>query len=236
MQSVLNWCKSQGYEYRFYGDEFFDFVDPLLVEKFSDQKVVITDLARLKVIAASLQQGYDRVIWMDADFLIFSPDRFQLPKLWELSEGYMLGREVWVQYVNAKLKAHIKVHNAFLLFDRGNSFLEFYMSQAERFLHLCKGTVPPQFIGPKLLTAIHNVIQCPVLESAGMLSPEVVLDLLASQDRQSQRGEALALMQKRSSAPLAGANLCSSLTDTEELSSVHMQYLVERLLTKGLSV
>lgn len=236
LESVSTWCQYQGYEYQFYGDELFDFVDPALVEKFSSQKVIVTDLARLKAISNALHQGYDRVIWMDADFLIFSPDNFQLPELWQLPEGYMLGREVWVQAGSetdkkAKFKAHVKVHNAFLLFDRGNYFLDFYMSQAERFLYQCDGAaVPPQFIGPKLLTALHNVIRCPVFESAGMLSPDVVQDLLAP----NHSGEALTLMLKKSPVLPSGANLCSSLADDTQLSEPGMHSLVEYLLARGL--
>jgi len=233
LESVIDWCKSQDYEYRFYGDELFEFVDPILVKKFSDQTVIVTDLARLLAIRESLNQDYDRVLWLDADVLIFSPEQFQLPEIWELPEGYMVGREVWVQAsldTPPKLKAHVKVHNAFLLFDRGNSFLDFYIDQAERFLRQCSNDVPPQFIGPKLLTALHNVIQCPVMESAGMFSPEVIKDLLSGDERTG----ALELMHKRSSSPVAAANLCSSLVGEKgnrvELSHAQMKQLIAKLL------
>jgi len=229
IDSVVSWCKSQDYEYRFYGDELFDFVDSVLIEKFAHQKVIITDLARLAAIKESLIRGYDRVLWLDSDFLIFAPEQFQLPALWNLPEGYMVGREVWVQAVAGKplkWKAHVKVHNAFLLFDRGNSFLDFYTDQAERFIRQCSDKVPPQFIGPKLLTALHNVIQCPVMESAGMFSPGVIQDLISN----GQDCKALELMKKRSSVPVAGANLCSSLTEKLELSNQQMELVVKTLL------
>ena len=231
LNSVVEWCQCHDYEYRFYNDELFDFVDPLLVEKFSNQKVIITDLARLIAIRESLNQGYDRVLWLDADFLIFAPDQFHLPELWQLAEGYMVGREVWVQAsagASEGFKAHVKVHNAFLLFDRGNSFLDFYIDQAERFLHQCEGSVPPQFIGPKLLTALHNVIQCPVMESAGMLSPEVIKGLLSD----GRHSKALELMVRRSSKPLAAANLCSSLAGGIEITDSQMDALIDQLLER----
>lgn len=233
--SVESWSKTQDYEYRFYGDELFDRVDPKLVDKFSNQKVIITDLARLLVLKEALNEGYDRAIWLDADVLVFAPNQFKLPELWDLPEGYMVGREVWVQSslkTANKLSAHVKVHNAFLLFDRGNSFLDFYIDQAERFLHQCQGSVPPQFIGPKLLTALHNVIQCPVMDSAGMLSPEVIKALLSS-DKPSR---ILELFRKKSPQPIAAANLCSSLAGGIEVSNKEIETLVDKLLGDALPI
>lgn len=245
MTSVRDWCSGHNYEYRFIGDELFELIAPALLEKLGaanagavkavatnaePQKIIATDLARLMALKNALNEGYDRVVWLDADFLIFAPEHFKLPELWQLPEGYMLGREVWVQADPArpsKLRAYVKVHNAFLLFDRGNSFLDFYMDHAERLLDQCQGPMPAQFIGPKLLTALHNVVQCPVMESAGMLSPEVIRDLLSDGARLC----ALQLMRKRSVEPLAGANLCSSLAAGVELSDAQMQLVVQKLIS-----
>lgn len=228
MDSVTSWCDRNQFEYRFLDDSLFDYLDPAIMQKLIKQKVIATDLARLYAIRNELKQ-FNRVIWLDADFLIFSPDNFQLPEQAQLPEGYLLGREVWVQADTerpSKLKAHVKVHNAFLLFDRGNSFLEFYLDHAERLIRKCQGPMPPQFIGPKLLTALHNTIGCPVLESAGMLSPLVISDLLSD----SGQCCALNLMNKRSSQPFAGANLCRSLSEQNNRSEQDMLDLVEQLI------
>ena len=190
MRTVKGWAESNGFSYQFLGDELFDLISPALVQKTLEQKVIATDLARLYAIQNALEK-YNRVVWLDADFLIFSPQNFILPGVENIPEGYMLGREVWVQsdhIKKSKLSAHVKVHNAFLLFDRGNSFLAFYLEHAERLLSRCHGRVPPQFIGPKLLTALHNVVQCPVFESAGMFSPLVVDDLLSGSEKKSALG------------------------------------------------
>lgn len=231
MDSVINWSDTNQYEYRFLDNSLFDYLDPALVVKLSEQRVIATDLARLYAIREGLKK-FDRVVWLDTDFLIFAPDQFLLPAQSELKEGYMLGREVWVQQDKErpnKLKSYVKVHNAFLLFDRENSFLEFYLQHAERLLEQCDGPMPPQFIGPKLLTALHNVVGCPVLESAGMLSPLVIDDLLS-------KGEqccALNLMKKKSPMPMAGANLCRSLVVQGQRSSEDMESLVAKLLKNG---
>ncbi len=200
LQSVRRWAQQNQFDYRFINDELFDEVPQFILDKTHGQTVIATDLARLFKLQAYLQQGYDSVVWCDADFLIFNPEQFVLEQA-----PYALGREVWIQLDRqGKLKSYSKVHNAFMLFRRGNSFLDFYTESAERLLRFNTGDIPPQFIGPKLLTAIHNIVRCPVQENAGMLSPLVLQDIADG------GGPALDLFIQQSPAPLAAANLCSS--------------------------
>jgi hypothetical protein len=123
------------------------------------------------------------------------------------------------------------VHNAFLLFEaqfgQRNSFLDFYTTHAERLLEKVNGPMPPQFIGPKLLTALHNVVQCPVQENAGMLSPWTIKDIIAGD------GPALSLFLEKSPQPLAGANLCSSLSASNVLSERALEKVAVQLLSQG---
>lgn len=234
MDSVKAWCRENQFEYLFLDDSLFDYLDPALMQKLKQQKVIATDIARLYAIREGLHK-FDRVLWFDADFLIFAPNDFLLPNQTALPEGYMLGREVWVQAkANQpnKLKANVKVHNAFLLFDRQNSFLDFYLEHAERLVNKCEGPMPPQFVGPKLLTALHNTVVCPVLETAGMLSPLVIDDLLAD----TSQCCALNLMKKRSVQPIAGANLCYSLSNQNNRSDKDILRLVEQLLSENESL
>jgi len=239
MSSVRHWAKLNEFEYRFIGDELFDALPPSLRVKTQAQIVIATDLARLIAIQNHLNEGFETVIWCDADFLIFSPSALIVPSLDFLPEGYALGREVWVQARQdnpRQLQAHVKVHNAFMLFRRENSFLDFYADNAARLLQKITGPMPPQFIGPKLLTAIHNVIQCPVIETAGMLSPLVMLDLFSCTSSCTSsctpKGPALDLFKKRSKQLVAGANLCSSLVD-KSLPDGAIEAVINLLLTYG---
>ena len=201
----------------------------MLATKYSvwstrQQTVITTDLARLGMLQQGLAEGFDCVVWCDADFLIFKPQEFILPE-----SDLALGREVWIQRTQqGKLRAYPKLHNAFLMFRHGNTFLDFYTDTAERLLRLNQGGMPPQFIGPKLLTALHNIARLPVMESAGMLSPLVMRDLVAGE------GEALRLFRKKSPAALAGANLSSSLAAKEGLSDLEVESLIDRLLSDGI--
>jgi hypothetical protein len=219
-ESVKYWAALNHYDYKFIGDELFDYVSSRVLKKTKSQRVIATDLARLIALQKSLNDGYERVIWCDADFLIFSPENFDLP-----DEPYAIGREVWIQSDDGfkRITAYIKVHNAFLMFKSINPFLEFYIDSAERLVLNNNGSVPPQFIGPKLLTAIHNIVQCPVLESAGMLSPLVIKDIAAG------GGRALDLFNEKSSNPIYAANLCNSLYESGAYSANTLEKCINAL-------
>lgn len=226
LHSVKAWATDNNFDYQWLGDELFAALAPELIEKTVSQKVIATDLARLKALQRALKDGYQRVIWCDADFLIFDPKQFILP-----DTPFALGREVWIQETNGRLRAYTKVHNAFMMFCRGNTFLDYYSVSAEQLLRANQGPMPPQFIGPKLLTALHNIVACPVMESAGMLSPLVIEDLLASPT--AKDGTALTLFKQKSACFPAGANLSSSVTATAGLSDAQMQRLIDRLTNAG---
>ena len=222
IDSVKSWCELKAYEHHFLDDELFSLVPTELLDRFAAQKVIATDLARLLWLQHYLQQGYETVIWCDADFLIFRPQDFKLS-----DDAYAVGREVWVQYDgNGKLRTYTKVHNAFMMFRQDNTFLDFYIETAMRLLTLNTGTVPPQFIGPKLLTALHNIARFPVMESAGMFSPLVMKDILQG------GGDALDLFKRQSPAPVTAANLSGSVAQAEGLSEADMQNLITRLLNE----
>lgn len=220
LASVRDWCAQNGYDYRFLDDALFAAVPEDLRERTRGQPVIATDLARLLVLREALRADYHTVIWLDADMLVIDPAAFVMP-----AEDFAVGREVWVQPDGqGRLRVYRKVHNAFLLFRRGNAFLDFYADTAQRLLTLNRGTMPPQFIGPKLLTALHNVAQLPVLESAGMLSPPVCRDILAG------GGAALDLFLAHSSRPVAAANLCISSCERRDLAAAQMEGVIDALL------
>ena len=223
LDSVIGWSRDNAFDYRFIGDEIFDDLSSELRHKTRDRPVIASDLARLISLQRALDDGYDCVLWLDADVLILRPADFRLP-----DDSYALGREVWVQADDGgRPRAWVKVHNAAMLFRRDNVFLDFYRDTAERLLGLNDGGMPPQFIGPKLLTAIHNIAHCPVFESAGMLSPMVMRDLL------SDGGAALDLFRQKSKVMPSAVNLSSSLTIAAGFEAADMNRLIERLLDTG---
>lgn len=219
LASVRDWASAHGFDYQFVGDELFNFLQPQVRAKTQDRLLIGTDIARLQWLQHALTEGYERVVWLDADVLVLNPSTFQL-----LPQSFVVGRETWVQAGPKGPVLHRKVHNAFLQSCVGDSALPFYLHTAERLLLANTGRMPDQFVGPKLLTALHNVVQFPVLETANMLPPCVALDYL------QDGGAYLTRYRQACTEPPAALNLCSSAVANGELSEVQMNRLVNLLL------
>ena len=218
-ESVARWVERQSFSYRWMGDEIFDLLDPGLREKLSTQPVVASDLARLRALELGLLEGYQRVVWVDADVLVLDPCKLRLPQA-----GALFGREVWIQRsADRRLKVYRKVHNAFMAFTAGDPVLPFYRHAAERILQRHDGPMVPQLVGPKLLSLLHNAIGFDVLEEAAVLSPAVTKDLLAG------GGEALERFQEASSASPLAINLCGSAISSGELTDQELGSLLDRI-------
>lgn len=226
MHSVREWAQARHYAYHWVGDELFDRLPDDLRPSRHISPVIASDIARLVWMQDVLKQGCQNVVWLDADVLIFRPGQFSLA-----DAPCAVGREVWVQADAAqRWRVHRKVHNAVMQASGGddghNSFIDFYCETAQRLVRANRGGMPAQFVGPKLLTALHNVVQLPVIECAGMLSPAVIDDLLMG------GGDALACMLGKSKAPLHAANLCRSSVHGEQLEVAQMIRLIEQLLER----
>ncbi|MEM9314271.1 MAG: hypothetical protein AAGA95_06555 [Pseudomonadota bacterium] len=198
--SVERWSQRQDFRYRRQGDELFERIDPELRRRFADQPVVLSDLARLLWLREVLEEGFERAIWIDADVLVFRD--FVLPET-----GDRFGRECWVQPDGTRLRSYRKLHNAWLQFSTGSAVLPYYIDRAQTLLSMAEAPVVPQFIGPKLLTAWHNIVPFNIEERVGMLPPLAMAELLAEP---SARSPALRLLCVDHAAPLCALNLCAS--------------------------
>lgn len=223
LESVRQWAEAEGLSYRLYGDEAFDLVPADLAAKCGGRLQMLADLARLTLARRLLEEeGWDRAIYADADFLVWNAPALS-PSAMMADRGAAFGQEHWVTREGPRLKLHRNVHNAFMLFERGGSVLPFYEETAQRLLARLDGGVPPQFLGPKLLSALNGPAAFTLLPQAGALSPDVAADLLGEAD-----GRALARMKAALPAPLGGANLCASL-----LEEAKAEALVTRLFGQG---
>lgn len=230
--SVRAFARACGFEYRWLGDEILDTLPAQLLEKTCNQRVVAVDLARLVVLESALDEGFDPVVWIDADVLILDPERFRLT-----DAPAQFGREVWVQReARGALRVYRRIHNAVMAFRRAEPILPFYRFAATRILERydrAGGAMVPQLIGPKLLTLLHNAIGFDVLETAGVLSPPVITDLLAG------GGRALERYLGACSDRVLAVNVCASSVRRGDLDDGQMERLVTllaerpRLLTEG---
>lgn len=230
MHSVEQWAAAQGFSYRWIDDELFDLLPADLQPGQRISPVIASDIARLIWMQQRLHHGDKAVLWLDADVLVIQPEQLMLP-----SAHAAVGREVWVQAEPAGgWRVYRKVHNAALLArDQGagrNSFIDFYLDTAQRLVRANAHGMPAQFVGPKLLTALHNVVQFAVMEDVGMLSPAVVADLLHG------GGGALKRMLGKSTRSMHAANLCRSSTHAGDLDDEQMLRLVDQLLAHPASV
>lgn len=216
MQSVRDWADRRGFRYRFLGDELFDLLDPAIRDRTQHQPVVASDLARLRWLSLTLDAGATCAVWLDADTWIFDPDRFVPP------DTTAVGREIWIQCEGSRWKRFTKVHNAALCAHPGNTLLPFYEDTARRLiLANTAESVVPQFLGPKLLTALHTAAQLPVWEEAGVFSPAVIHGLL------ERTPQAVDLMLRNAASPPAAANLCASSVRRQELDASALERLTD---------
>ena len=241
LASVQDWAALNNFDYVFVGDALLDALPVQVRAKTRSQPVIAADLGRLLMMQQALQQGWDRVVWFDADTLVVTPEALHLP-----AADHAFGREVWIQHAAGtaasaaddaskprRLRVFRKIHNAFMCFSRGNPVLDFYLHAATRLVLLHDGPMAPQFIGPKFLATLHNLLQFPVLESAGVLCPLVITDLLAvgsAAAGERVATDALAMFAQCSEVVPAALNLCGSLVSSGELSNRQMSALIQRLL------
>jgi hypothetical protein len=230
LDSAAAWADSAGFARRVAGDALLERVPAPLRAKVGRPQVA-ADLARLLWARELLAEGWARVIWLDADVLVFAPEH--LTAALTLPEGYLFGRELWVQPdPRGGLQTRRNLHNALAAFAPDNPVLGFYIHAAGRVLERHRGDPVPQLIGPKLLTALDNMIGLAGTWAVGMASPRVVADLAAG------GGPALELLVRDSPAPPAALNLCASYAgrsaDGVHLDAASLAAAADRLRMHGL--
>lgn len=201
--SVSEWALGQGWEYRFQGDHLFDLVPETIRTKFAQQRPLLADIARLQWARQVFDQEpeVERILWLDADVLMFAPEHLVIPS----DPDFAVGRQVWVQPDAAdKLRVFRQVHNAVLAIQRTSPTLDFLIKTMTKLAERHKGPAAPQLLGPKLLTALHNIVGFAVIEGVGMASPRVLADIA------NGGGPAYDLLVQKSPAALGALNLCSS--------------------------
>ena len=202
LDSVRRWTHDRHYDYRFVDDRIFSLVPAWYRAKVGDRLPILTDYARLLLIQGALDAGYDQAIWLDADLLVIDPDLCL-----QFDGSCAFGRELWVQPDRrGGMQARRNVHNAVCAFRQGCPVLPFLCYSVESLIRrVDPAHIAPQMVGPKLLTALHNICGFSLLDNVGALSPELLQDIAVGE------GPALTLFRERQQQPLQAANLCASL-------------------------
>lgn len=197
--SVRRWADAAGYDYQFCGDELFDGVPPALREKLAGRTPILADLARLLWLRDCHRAGHEWVLWLDADTLVLAPKWRPTPQ-----SHTQFGEECWLQMNDrGRIEARYQPHNAYLLLHAASPVRDFLIFAVESLLHRVDvARLAPQFAGPKLLKALHNLVQFELEPAAGALSPLLQSALV-------EGGEAVRVWPR--GRPMALANLCASL-------------------------
>lgn len=212
VQSVERWASERGYDYRLWGDDALELTPTWYRAKLGARLPIVADLARLLLIRDALANDYERACWLDADVLLFAPHRLELAD----NDECAFGREYWVQKnPDGRWQTRRNVHNAICSFVAGCPVLPFLIRTTERIIARADPEhIAPQMVGPKLLSALHNLTGFELIETIGALSPAVMDDL------EQGGGEALGTMLAAAPGPLAGINLCASVNGHRALGSL----------------
>ena len=218
MSSVRGWAAHCGYEYALCGDDLFDRLPGWYADKTAGRLPIAADLARLLWISEQLQQGAaDVVAWLDVDVFIMAPSHFRVAP----QSSCIFGYEHWLQESDKKpfFKIRRNVHNAYCAFRRDCAILPFLIEAVQRMVRrVDPAFLAPQFVGPKLLTSLHNIVGFETDPALGAISPLLAKALLAEFDGTATPADQRMLAQFRAACPvpLLGANLCASLLNSKE--------------------
>ena len=157
VSSVQDWALHWGYQHQFIGDELFDMVPAWYRDKVGTRFPITADLARLVWVQATLQrEDVDVAVWLDADVFVFAPQHWQVDLY---GRDCVFGYEYWLQPGprGRGPKVHKNVHNAYCAFAQDSSTLPFLIDTVTRLVdNVDAKYLAPQFVGPKLLTSLHN--------------------------------------------------------------------------------
>jgi hypothetical protein len=187
LDSVRRWTQSRGFDYAFYGDEFYDLCGSDYLARVGGNPRSITNLARLEITRIKLAEGYDQVIWFDADVFVFDPDRLVV----RTDAGYAFSREAWVTK-GADGRAHLaytSLHNAAFIFTRRQTDLELFI-RIIRHIVLTRSISSNYQVGVRLISGLAYSLDIPVITCVGMFSPDVI-DAIADGRRRFMRAVAL---------------------------------------------
>ena len=228
MESVRGWAERRGFAYERTDDALFDPVPPWFRERVGGEPVRMSDLARL-LLARRLLEAHERVVWVDADVVVFDPERFVI----DAPEGYAFCREAWLSLTpEGRVQSSPRVNNAVLVFARGNPFLDFYVHACEMIGRRAGGVVPQAAFGTRFLTVLHEAMPLPLLGSVALASPLVLRGLAAGEDAMVR------LYMNRFSSHACALNLCASFRgrriDGVDVDDALLAAVLERLVsTRG---
>jgi len=203
LATVRSWAERSNFVYQLVGDDLLELTPPWYRLRAAQHLTVVTDLARLLLARVYLQRGFDRVIWIDADVVIFVPDLLKIDS--NLSYGFC--REVWIDKdFSGSLNVSLKVNNSACMFRNdhlGRKFIDEYISACMTIVDGLSHVQDHTEVGTKFLTLRNRQCPIPILNGFGLVSPLVMRALVNGDD------DLLAQFMGWQGAPLHAVNLCN---------------------------
>ena len=251
MSIVEKWAGLKGFEYLFIDDRMFGYAPDWYKQKVDNRVLPVSDLARLEIAKDLLSKGYERTIWVDADLLLFDPEKFDI----DIQDEFALMKEIWVEKNKfGFVDFDQKVCNAISVFTKNNNFLDFYIFVCKsivqspqhwiyRFnssnklsvklkrlrIKLAGDTayIPSDIVGTQFLTSLYKAVNFRLIDNIGLFSPVLMSEIAGNNHHHLKKYMTLF------GSPLYGANLCGSSIG-KDLTEDIADKVVEKLLsTKG---
>ncbi|MEB3177533.1 MAG: hypothetical protein VKL59_00595 [Nostocaceae cyanobacterium] len=230
MQTVKDWTELKGFDYQ-RQDNFFAYVPEWYIDKAQGKINVIADLARLEISRKFLKEGYEQTIWMDADVVVFAPEKLNIDTI----EEYLVCREVWLDTEDGKnfgegtLFCQEKVTNSLVYFTQKNRFLDFYIYATESIVKNQTGRLSRLAVSTKFLSRLDEIMALPVFPNMGLFSPILMHAIVEEQN------EIIKLYAKALKSPIYATNLCFSFRNQFHKGIMVNDELFEQVIDKLIS-
>jgi hypothetical protein len=172
MGSVQRWSALKGLNVLVLGDELLEIVPAEIRERCGPAMCPVTDVGRVLWAERLLAQGWPRVVWLDADLLIFDPAGFEI----DLRPRLTLCREAWVSRTPRGLSVRFNVNNSVMAMGAG-SHLTRYLDFARRRLLDASHRVGELSVGTPAFTRSHARSPVPLADSVAMVNHLLIRDL-----------------------------------------------------------
>jgi hypothetical protein len=203
VESVRDWARRAGWEYRYVDDRLFDVVPQWYRERCGPQKLPVTDLGRLLLLREALAEpDCAEALWIDADVLVFAPGLEP-----RRPEGFAFAQEVWMwRDAAGRVRATYQINNSLVYMRRGTPILDSCIALCERIVaETPPGELKHHSVSTLPLTRMAKEASLPVVPGAALLGPQLLAELAAGGSDLARRYASLL------PAPLVCANLCASL-------------------------
>jgi hypothetical protein len=205
VESVRAWAAARGYHHELLGDELLALAPAWVAGKVqrAGDPLPSTDVARLVLLQQRLAAGWDRVVWVDADVVVFAEACISV----EVGDELAVSSEVWVTGgAGGALRTLRLLNNSVVAATQPGATLGCLL---RRTLDVARASsaLHSRTLGPDLLTSLARERPLSLVRGFSLLSHHVVRDIAAG------GGPALDRFRTESSEPIGAVNLCASMAD-----------------------